>query len=53
MFCVIANCDIIKKRKEIFYHLEVGFDPKTKLVSILNKVPTKKMFDQLDQLVLL
>lgn len=33
------------KKKEKFYHLEVGFDEKTKLVSILNQVPSKKMFD--------
>ena len=37
--------DLVKKKKELFYHLEVGFNPKTKLVSILNTVPSKKMFD--------
>tara|TARA_B100000989_G_scaffold295457_1_gene276597 strand:+ start:94 stop:1293 length:1200 start_codon:yes stop_codon:yes gene_type:complete len=37
--------DLIKKKKELFYHLEVGFNSKTKLVSILNTVPSKKMFD--------
>ena len=37
--------DIINKNKELFYHLEVGFNSKTKLVSILNTVPSKKMFD--------
>ena len=36
--------DLIKK-KENFYHLEVGFNTKTKLVSILNTVPAKKMFN--------
>ena len=29
----------------MFYHLEIGFNSKTKLVSILNTVPSKKMFD--------
>ena len=37
--------DLIREKKELFYHLEVGFNPKTKLVSILNTVPSKKMFD--------
>jgi len=37
--------DLIKKKKELFYHLEVGFNSKTKLISILNTVPSKKMFD--------
>ena len=37
--------DLIKKKKELLYHLEVGFNSKTKLISILNTVPSKKMFD--------
>ena len=37
--------DIMGKTTEQFYHLEVGFNQKTKLVSIINKVPSKKMFD--------
>ena len=37
--------DLIKKKGELFYHLEIGFNSKTKLVSILNTVPSKKMFD--------
>ena len=37
--------DLVKKKKELFYHLEVGFNSKSKLVSILNTVPSKKMFD--------
>jgi SAM-dependent methyltransferase len=41
----LTRKDLRKKRKEQFYHLEVGFDNKTKLVSILNKVPSQKMFD--------
>ncbi|MBC8299565.1 MAG: methyltransferase domain-containing protein [Pelagibacterales bacterium] len=41
----LTKKDIIKKNKELFYHLEVGFNSKTKLVSILNTVPSKKMFD--------
>ena len=38
----LTKKDIIKKNKEQFYHLEVGFDSKTKLVSIINKVSSKK-----------
>ncbi len=41
----LTKKDIIKKNKEKFYHLEVGFNSKTKLVSIINTVPSKKMFD--------
>ena len=33
--------DIIKKKKEQFYHLEIGFNSQTKLVSILNTVSSK------------
>jgi|TARA_Y100000294_G_scaffold175918_1_gene197097 methylation protein EvaC len=36
--------DLIKK-KEHLYHLEVGFNVKTKLVSILNTISAEKMFD--------
>ena len=41
----LTKKNILKKNKQLFYHLEVGFNQKTKLVSILNKVPSKKMFD--------
>ncbi len=41
----LTKKDLINKKKEQFYHLEVGFDSKTKLVSILNKVSSHKMFD--------
>ena len=41
----LTSKDLKSKKKEQFYHLEVGFDDKTKLVSILNKVPSQKMFD--------
>jgi hypothetical protein len=41
----LTKKDIIKKNKEQFYHLEVVFNSKTKLVSIINTVPSKKMFD--------
>tara|TARA_B100001559_G_scaffold262515_1_gene227766 strand:- start:179 stop:394 length:216 start_codon:yes stop_codon:yes gene_type:complete len=34
----LSKKDLASKRKEQLYHLEVGFDNKTKLVSILNKV---------------
>ncbi len=46
----LANKYLVKinaqyKKKEQFYHLEIGFNSKTKLVSIINKVPSQKMFD--------
>ena len=41
----LTKKDITNKNKEQFYHLEVGFNSKTKLVSIVNTVPSKKMFD--------
>ena len=41
----LTKRDLLNKKKEQFYHLEVGFDKKTKLVSILNTVSSKKMFD--------
>jgi methylation protein EvaC len=41
----LTKKDIIKKNKEQFYHLEVGFNLKTKLVSIINTLSSKKMFD--------
>ena len=41
----LTKKDLRRKKKEQFYHLEVGFDNKTKLVSILNKISSQKMFD--------
>ncbi|MAH54230.1 MAG: hypothetical protein CMI68_04830 [Candidatus Pelagibacter sp.] len=41
----LTKKDLIKKKREDFYHLEIGFNTKTKLVSILNTIPSKKMFD--------
>ncbi len=41
----LTKKDIVKNKKEQFYHLEVGFNLKTKLVSIINKISSKKMFD--------
>ena len=41
----LTKKDLINRKKEQFYHLEVGFDNKTKLVSILNKISSYKMFD--------
>mgnify|MGYP001446845066 FL=1 len=45
----LANKYLTKKnmirKEEDFYHLEVCFDTNTKLVSVLNTVPSKKMFD--------
>ena len=40
----LTKKDLIKK-KEDFYHLELGFNTNTKVVSILNTVPSDKMFD--------
>ena len=40
----LTKKDLIKKR-ENFYHLELGFNTNTKVVSILNTVPSDKMFD--------
>ena len=41
----LTKRDMFKKNREQFYHLEVGFNTKTKLVSILKKIPKKKMFN--------
>lgn len=41
----LTKKDILKKTQELFYHLEVGFNTRTKLVSILNKIPSKIIFD--------
>ena len=38
----LTKRDMFKKNREQFYHLEVGFNTKTKLVSILKKIPKKK-----------
>ena len=35
----LTKKDIVRKNKEQFYHLEVGFSSKTNLVSIVNTVP--------------
>ena len=42
----LTKKDLVKKRVEYYYHLEIGFNTITKLVSILNTVPSKKMFDK-------
>ena len=41
----LTKKDLLKKTKELFYHLEAGFNTKTKLVSILKKISSKKIFD--------
>jgi methylation protein EvaC len=41
----LTKKDILKKTQELFYHLEVGFNTRTKLVSILKKISSKKIFD--------
>ncbi len=41
----LTKNDIIKKKREDFYHLEIGLNTKNKLVSILNTISSKKMFD--------
>ncbi len=42
----LTKKDLLKKKVEYYYHLEVGFNTTSKLVSILNTVPSKKMFDK-------
>ena len=42
----LTKKDLVKKKVEYFYHLEIGFNTTSKLVSILNTVPSKKMFDK-------
>mgnify|MGYP006108129303 CR=1 FL=1 len=41
----LMNKNLKNIKKEQFYHLEIGFDVKSKLVSIMNTVPSQKMFD--------
>ena len=41
----LTKKDLVKKKVEYYYHLEIGFNTTSKLVSILNTVPSKKMFD--------
>ena len=42
----LTKKDLIKKKVEYYYHLEIGFNTNTKLVSILNTVSPEKMFDK-------
>ena len=42
----LTKKDLVRKKVEYYYHLEIGFNPRSKLVSILNTVPSKKMFDE-------
>jgi len=42
----LTKKDLVKKKVEYYYHLEIGFNTTSKLVSILNTVPSKKMFDK-------
>jgi len=41
----LTKNDLINNKTEDFYHLEVGFNSKTKLVSIINIISAKKMFN--------
>ena len=41
----LTKSDLIKKKSKDYYHLEVGFNLKSKLVSIMNVISAKKMFD--------
>ena len=41
----LTKKDLVKKKVEYYYHLEIGFNTTSKLVSILNPVSAKKMFD--------
>ena len=42
----LTKKDLVKRKVEYYYHLEIGFNTTSKLVSILNTVPSKKMFDK-------
>ena len=42
----LTKKDLAKKKVEYYYHLEIGFNTTSKLVSILNTVPSKQMFDK-------
>jgi methylation protein EvaC len=42
----LTKKDLVKKKVEYYYHLEIGFNTTSKLVTILNTVPSKKMFDK-------
>jgi methylation protein EvaC len=42
----LTKKDLVKKKVEYYYNLEIGFNTSSKLVSILNTVPSKKMFDK-------
>ena len=42
----LTKKDLVKKKVEYYYHLEIGFNTTSKLVSILNTVPSKQMFDK-------
>ena len=42
----LTKKDLVKKKVEYYYHLEIGFNTTSKLVSILNTIPSKKMFDK-------
>jgi SAM-dependent methyltransferase len=41
----LINKNLKNTKAEQFYHLEIGFDLKSKLVSIMNTIPSQKMFD--------
>ena len=41
----LSRSQIKKNFNEYFYNLKVGFNTKTKLVSILHTISSKKMFD--------
>ena len=38
----LTKKDLVKKKVEYYYRLEIGFNTITKLVSILNTVPSEK-----------
>ena len=42
----LTKKDLVKKKVEYYYRLEIAFNTITKLVSILNTVPSEKMFDK-------
>ena len=41
----LTKKDLLKEKSENYYRLELGFNTKSKLVSILNTISSKRMFD--------
>ena len=41
----LTKKDLLKEKSENYYRLELGFNTKSRLVSILNTISSKRMFD--------